>query len=121
MPIRDYKSAQSKQPLEHCSIVLANKWWSQAHSFEDAIGYSQASAEARLAWDAIAEKQHPEWSPAFCEELELTISIWRRRYQLAPGCNLLNHLCATAESHSLPIPHFALLAIFRLRCTLLRP
>lgn len=118
MPTRDCEKVSSIQSLEDCSIALANQWWRQAQSFEDAIGYAHASAEARLAWDAIVERQYPQWSAAFLEELELTISIWRRRY---PCAALLDAICSAAQEYNLALPHYALLAVFRLRCVTIRP
>ena len=109
-----------RTPIADHTAAITHGWWRRGHEFEDAMGYLQAAKEARLAWDAIAERQYPIWSDAFCEELELTIIIWRKRYPMpALQRPFLDALCATAKTYDLPLPHYALLAVFRMRCWLM--
>jgi len=96
--------------------------WRRTKYWAHVLGYEQANKCSQLTWDSIEEGQGARgFSAAFCEELEFIVSVWRRRYPVTnPSMNLLDAICRQAQVDSLPLPRYALLAIFRLRCSVLQ-
>jgi hypothetical protein len=92
-------------------------WWREARELEHLLGYARSSLRARDAWDELLAAEVPSPRTALYVELRSCIETWTRLSDARRGVypSLLNRLVEVATVDSLELPHYAVLAAFRLR------
>jgi len=92
-------------------------WWSEVQELELLLDYNRSSLRARQVWDALLACELLTPQPALYVELRACAASWTRMTRglsfVYPS--LLDRFVQTADSESLPLPKYAVLAAFRLR------
>lgn len=92
-------------------------WWREVRELEELLGYSRSSLLARDAWDELLAVEVPAPQMALYVELRACVETWTRILlgQRAIRPTLLDQFVLIASTEGLNLPHYSVLAAFRLR------